>query len=307
MSFRRYAAERAGITVLVLFLCACFCYVCFHVIGIDTSGSRLDPDVLARLHQFENQSFGSFLWQLVGHGSLGRGVVYGESLSGLVTDAAKVSISLASVALVTALLVGVPLGYAWGRGVRGVRFVASPLVYLGLCLIPIWVGILLQYWIGYRADELLPTSGYCEFLSSSGPCNGPASWLEYLILPGITLGLVFAAIYAGVTRRLTAGVVRARNEPVGARADAVAAARRHARVAFAKLVARNWFWLIGATVFVEAVFGLPGLGSRMFQFANASDLAGVQAVLLFASLLAFGGWLAIDLICAAISPHWREL
>ncbi|HEX3456253.1 MAG TPA: hypothetical protein VHS03_16665 [Gaiellaceae bacterium] len=211
MSFRRYAAERVGITVLVLFLCACFCYVCFHVIGIDTSGSQWDPAELARLHRFENQGFGSFLWQLVGHGSLGQtihfdGASNGLSLNSWMGDLAPATISVAIGALVFAMLVGIPLGLAWSRWCR-VRFFGTPFVYLMFGLIQVWVAIFLSWQLGYNA-RVFPISGYCTFTPATGrfsDCGGPVQWAYHLILPSITLGFLLAA---GPHRRRPAAVVR---------------------------------------------------------------------------------------------------
>ncbi len=132
-------------------------------------------------------------------------------------------------------------------------------------------------------------------------------WAYHLVLPWITLGYLLVAIHAVVVRRLSSGVARTASEPTADRTEAVAAARRHRRVAYGKMVARNWFWLIGATLFVETSDGLHGLSQLASSFAVQGDLAGLQAVLLFTSLIAIGGWLVVDLVGAAVSSHWREL
>jgi peptide/nickel transport system permease protein len=303
VSFRRYAAERVGITALVLFLCACFCYVCFHIIGIDIRAGQWNSGDLARLHRFEHESFGGFLWQLVGHGSLGRTIRFGSyDLDSLIADVVPATLSVAGGALVLAMLVGFPLGLAWSR-LRQVRFFGTPFVYLMFGLVQVWVGTVLSYWLGFRAG-ILPISGYCTFTPATGrfaDCGGPVQWAYHLILPSITLGFLLVAVHTVVVRRLADGVARADGP------EAVAAARGHAYIAYVKLVARNWFWLIGATLFTEAVFNLHGLGQQALIFADELDLAGLQAVLLVTTLIAVGGWLVVDLIGAAISPHWREL
>jgi peptide/nickel transport system permease protein len=311
MTFRRYAAERIGITVLVLFLCACLCYVCFHVIAIDT-GSQWDPGEATRLHRFENQSFGSFLWQLVGHGSLGRTIrgtsPNGYDLNSIIGDLVPATLSVASGALVVAMLVGIPLGLAWSRW-RRVRFFGTPFVYLMFGLIQVWVAIFLSWQLAYNAG-IFPFSGYCTFTPATGrfsDCGGPVQWAYHLVLPSVTLGFLLAAVHTVVVRRLSRGVAAAQNEPTGDRTAAVRAAVVHRRIAYGKMVARNWFWLVGATLFAEVMFNLHGLAQEALVFAAQGDLAGLQAVILFTSLIAFGGWLVVDLVGAAVSPHWREL
>ncbi len=306
MTFRRYAAERIGITALFLFLCACLSYVCFHLIGMSVDTSQWDPNRIARLHRFEAEGFGTFLWQLIGHGSLGRSIYDGGSLAGEVESLAAPTLSVAGGALVVAVLVGVPLGLAWSRW-RQVRFFGTPFVYLMFGLIQVWVALLLSYWFGYRT-ELFPNSGYCPLTSDPNTdCSGAVQWAYHLILPSIVLGYLLAAVHAVVVRRLADGVGDAEKTPTAERAAAVRAARSHMDVAYAKLVARNWFWLIGATLFAEAMFNLHGLAQAFLGFVNQGDPAAVEAILLFTTLITIGGWLVIDLIGAAISSHWREL
>jgi peptide/nickel transport system permease protein len=312
MTFRRYAAERVAITALVLFLCAGFCYVCFHVIGFTPDTSQWDPDEIARLHRFEHQGFGAFLWQLVGHGSLGQSIRFGSSANGVdlnswMGDLVPPTLSVASGALVVAMLAAIPLGLAWSRW-RRVRFFGTPFVYLMFGLIQVWVGLLLSWQVGFEAG-ILPISGYCTFTAatSRSDCGGPVQWAYHLILPAITLGFLLAAVHTVVIRRLARGVVAAERQPTAEREDSVKAARSHMWIAYAKLVARTWFWLLGATVFTESIFNLHGLGQAAVEFANELDLAGLQAVVLFTALLTIGGWLVVDLIGAAVSPHWREL
>jgi ABC-type dipeptide/oligopeptide/nickel transport system permease component len=204
------------------------------------------------------------------------------------------------------MVIGIPLGLAWSRW-RPVRFFGTAFVYLMFGLIQAWVGLLLSYWLGYRA-AVVPIAGYCPLVGSDGyGCGGAIDWAYHLILPSVVLGYLLVAIHAVVVRRLSSGVARGASEPTAGRAEAVRAARAHRRVAYGNMFARNWFWLLGATVFTEAIFNLHGLGQQMLIFANELDPAGMQAIVLFTSALAFGGWLVVDLVGAALSPHWREL
>lgn len=289
-----------------MFFAASLAFVCFHVIGMRVNTLAWSQPEFARYHRYMHESFGDFLWQLVGHGSLGRGLRTGGSLTLPIVRLAPVTLSLAGGAVVFALLVGVPLGLAWSRR-RLVRPFASPFIYLALGLFPIWVGLLLSYYLGFRAG-LLPSNSYCDFFSpprQSG-CNGPPDWLAHLILPSITLGLPVAAVYTRVTHKLAQRVSRAREEATGDCSEAVRAARRKALIAFAKQVARNASWLIGATVFVEVIFSLPGLGYALIQSLYSSDPAAMEGILIVATLLAVGLSLVVDLIGASLSREWQD-
>jgi peptide/nickel transport system permease protein len=298
MTYRRYAIERIAASLAILLLAASLAFLLLHVIGMRGATRNLDtPARLARYHRFEQQSFGDYLWQLVGHGSLGRDLYSGVSLNEPTFALAPVTLSLAGAAIVFALMIGVPLGLAWSRRPRLVRPFGSTFVHLALALFPIWVGLLISFWLGYRAG-LLPIAGYCNFFGAPPRygCSGHIQWAYHLILPSITLGLVLAAVYTEVTRRLVRRVARAEDKQ---------AARRSALIAAAKLIARNACWLVGATVFVESIFNLGGLAQALIASVNTSDLAWAQAILLVATIVAVGLALVVDLVAATFVRDWR--
>jgi ABC-type dipeptide/oligopeptide/nickel transport system permease component len=308
MTFRRYAAERIGITLLVLLLAAVFTYVCFHVLANPPRALPASrPGYIARYHGFQRESLGDFLWNLVGHASLDRSLDTGEDLTVPVLHLAPRTFSLAGGAVVFGLLVGVPLGLAWTRRPRLVRPFGAPIVHLSLAVWSLALALWLSYLLGYKAD-LLPLGGYCDFFgtATAGQCAGPRQWASHLILPWICLGLVSIAVYTVVVRRLAAGVQRARREAAKDPGDAERVARRRAVVTFAKLVARNLFWFVGGAVFVESFFGLEGL-DQAFVYTAGHNPPVAEAILILTTLLTIGGWLVVDLVGAALSTTWREL
>lgn len=296
MTYRRYAIERIAASLAILFLAASLTYAFFHVIGPGDARGRLDTRAaIERYRHYERESYGDFLWQLVGHGSLDRDLYDGTSLTGSTFGLAPVTLSLVDGAIVFGLLVGVPLGLVWSYRRRLGRLVSAPFVHLGLALFPIWVGLWLTYFFSYKVELALP--GYCNFFGTppKGGCGGLVDWARHLILPSITFGLAVAAVYAGVTKRLM--------RHIGEEEDKQAA-RRSATIAGAKLVARNASWLIGATLFVEAIFGLPGLGSSFVESVYG-DPPRAESILLVATILAVGLALVVDLVAAAFVRDWR--
>ena len=273
----------------------------FHVVGPRGAVPRIDPTMpvgrvqLARLHRYERESYGDFLWQLVGHGSLGRSVLFGDDLTEPSFEPAPVTFSLVGGAVIFGLLVGVPLGLLWARK-RGARFAAAPFTHLALAALPLWVGLWLGWFFAYK-ESLLPIAQYCNLFSPSHGCGGPVDWANHLVLPSATLGLALAAVYAGVTRRLMVSVARA--------VDDRAKARRRALIAFGKLLSRNVSWLIGATLFVESIFGIPGFGRAVFGALLNGDTPYAESLLVVAALLAVGFSLTVDLLAGALLPDWR--
>jgi peptide/nickel transport system permease protein len=296
MSFRRYATERTAVTLLALFFTVSFAYLCFHVWAPRLHGFGAgDAAYKARYQRFQRESYGDFLWKLVRHGSFDRSLETGRDLTVPVLGLAARTFSLSIGAVIFGLLVGVPLGLAWTRRPRVVRLFGAPIVHLSLALWSLALSLWLLWLFTYRI-ELLPPGGYCNFFGTGTErqCASPDGWAEHLTLPWIVLGLPLIAIYSGVVRRLAVGVARAEDS---------GAARKCAAVTFAKLVGRNFFWLVGAALFVEVIFGLGGLDAS-FLFA-AADPPYAEAILILTTLLTVGGWLVVDLVGAALSRGWR--
>jgi ABC-type dipeptide/oligopeptide/nickel transport system permease component len=301
MTFRRYATERTAVTLLVLFFAVSFAYLCFHVW---TPAPRARPagstaQYIARYHHFQRESYGDFLWQLVGHGSLDRDIETGRDLTVPMLRLAARTFSLAEGAVVFGLLVGVPLGLAWTRWPRIVRFVGAPVSHLSLALWSLALSLWLLYLLAYRT-ELLAPGGYCDFFGTATAerCGGPGDWSYHLALPWMVLGLPLVAVYSGVIRRLAVGISRA--------AD-TGAALRGAAVTFVKLVARNLFWFVGAALFVEVIFSIRGLDASFVfaAFSAGNDPPFGEAILIITTLLTVGAWLVVDLVGAALSRAWR--
>ena len=71
---------------------------------------------------------------------------------------------------------------------------AMVFVLIGISAHPVWIGLILSYFIGYKL-QLTPLGGYCDLINPSTDCGGPVDWFHSMILPWITFMLLFAALY----------------------------------------------------------------------------------------------------------------
>jgi peptide/nickel transport system permease protein len=173
-------------------------------------------------------------------------------------------------------------------------------IYVAVGLTPIFVGLMLSY-VAFRWDHLTFVYGYCDFFNppGEGRCGGAVDWATHLVLPVITLSLYFAAVYTRVVRAL---VVRARSEkdPEEQRKR-----RRRSGLLFARSVGRDFGFAIGVGMFVEAVFGIPGLGYSTLISVSAQSLLETQAYVLYATFLAISVQFAVDVVVAVLDPGLR--
>ena len=196
-------------------------YVIFFVTPADparlAAGQGATPAeverVADRLHLNDPlwKQYGIFVKQLVVHQSLGESFVNRRDVTEVVLQAAPVTASLvfggAVLWLTFALIIGV-ISAVRPRSL--IDRAGMVFVLIGISAHPVWIGLILSYFIGYRLG-LTPITGYCDFISPSiaATCGGPVQWAYHLILPWMTFALLFAALYV---RLIRANVLETMNE-----------------------------------------------------------------------------------------------
>jgi peptide/nickel transport system permease protein len=237
----------------------------------------------------------------VGHQSTGSFI---SDSAEVAREALPATLSLVVPALVLAAVVGFLAGGALAR-VRWRRILDLP-IYVAVGLSPIFVGLVLTFF-GFKWD-LTPIGGYCDFFNptpappfepGAEQCGGAVDWATHLVLPVITLSLYFAAVYTRVVRALVAQV-RGGTEPEVRRKR-----RRRSRLLYARAIGRDFGFAIGVCVFVETVFGIPGLGYSTVTSIYAANLVETQAYILYATFLAIAVQFAVDVVVGALDPGLR--
>ena len=173
-------------------------------------------------------------------------------------------------------------------------------VYVAVGLSPVVLGLWLSYYVGLRWG-LTPVTGYCDLVSppADSGCGGARDWLSHLVLPAVTLGLYFAGIYTRVVRAGVADIRRAPGEKE--RRDR----RRRFVLVMARAIGRDFGWVIGVAVFVEVLFGIPGLGRITVLSVSGADLVLLEAAVLYAAFLGIAVHFVVDLIVGALDPDLR--
>ncbi|MDR7555598.1 MAG: ABC transporter permease [Armatimonadota bacterium] len=234
---------------------------------------------------------------------LGTSVAYREPVTRLLAQRLPVTVSVAMAAMAVALGVALPVGIAAARRAwSALDLAALAGSQVGLAIPTFWLGILLL--LGFAAAwPVFPLQGYAAL------ARDPAQWLRHLALPALALGLERAAaltrlVRAAVLDELRRDYVRtARSKGLGE----VTVLRRHvlrnALIPVLTVAGLQLGFLLGGTIVIEQVFGLPGLGRLLLQGIYARDLLIVQgAVLTIATMFTLLN-LAVDLLYAAADPR----
>jgi peptide/nickel transport system permease protein len=151
----------------------------------------------------------------------------------------------------------------------------------------------------------LPPVGYTPFTED------PVQNLKTMILPAISLALPFMAILMRFTRSSVLEVVGQEYVRV-ARAKGLPQRRvllRHilpnAGIPILTIAGIQVAALLGGTVIVEQIFGLPGVGRYIYEAISNRDYPVVQSVVLVMATIFVAVSLVVDVLYAVLDPRLR--
>ena len=238
-------------------------------------------------------------------GDLGESFYYKMQVATLIGQRIEPTLVLATLTIVLAVLIAVPLGVAaawrfggWlDRALMGFSVLGFSVPVFVLAYILIYVFALRLGW--------LPVQGYIRIADGLWPC------LRQLILPAVTLSVIYIALIARVTR---ASMLEALGEDYirTARAKGLPEIRvlvRHAlanaAVPIVTVIGIGIALLIGGVVVTESVYAIPGLGRLTVDAVLARDFPTIQGVILFFSFVYVLVNLLVDLSYVVLDPRIR--
>jgi peptide/nickel transport system permease protein len=242
-------------------------------------------------------------------GDLGFSYYLNKPVTELIAQRVEPTLSLAFGTVILAILIAVPLGTlaAWRMGGWLDRLLSGFSV-AGFSVPVFVIGYLLIYLFAIRL-EWLPVQGY---KSLSGPsASGPWAWMRQLILPWMTLAMIYVALIARVTRAsvseaLTEDYIRtARAKGITESAVLLRHALANAAVPIVTVVGIGIALLIGGVVVTETVYAIPGLGSLTVDAVLNRDFPVIQGLVLLFSVSYVLINLLVDLSYLVLDPRIR--
>ncbi len=235
-------------------------------------------------------------------GDLGKDIVSHAPLSLLLSQRLPVTIELASLSMLLAVIVGVPLGIMAAAGGRWTRRLTEGFVVFGISVPDFWLGIMLVL-IFAGTLMILPPSGYVPF------AKDPIANLRYMTLPVLTLATGEAAYILRTTRSAVASVMD-RPFVTFLRAKGVRPGRivyghalRNAGPAIVTVIGIQVGVLLGGAIIIETMFALPGVGRLIVTGINQRNYPVVQVGILAIATLFILVSLVTDLIVAWLDPR----
>ena len=140
---------------------------------------------------------------------------------------------------------------------------------------------------------------------------GPVKWLQFYILPWITLALVFAALYTRLTRAnmidtMNEDYIRtARAKGLNERTVVFKHGLRSALTPIVTIFGLDVGGLLGGAVITEQIFSITGLGKFSIDSVLSNDLPAIMGVVLFAAIFVVLANIVVDVLYAVIDPRVR--
>jgi peptide/nickel transport system permease protein len=239
--------------------------------------------------------------------NLGQSFITSLPVGPEIASRLAVTIPLTLMAFVLALVLALPIGFvaAW-KADRWYGLVLSAFSQLGIAVPVFWVGILL---VDAFAVNLrwFPSGGFPR-----DDWADPASALQSLALPVVTIAIVMSASISRYVRSATLDVIgsdylrnaRALGSGFG-RAMWRHGLRNGAVPVISILGIELATTFLGAVV-VESVYTLPGLGSMLLTAIQQHDYPDIQGILFVSTLLVLIVGFVADIVQRLIDPRLRQ-
>lgn len=310
----RFVARRVLYSLVVLVGVTVVVFALVHLVPGDpvriALGTRYTPEAYDALRSASgldrpivSQFFGYVGSALTG--DLGVSFRNGDPVTVTLLERLPATLSLGLAGIVIALAIALPAGtYSALREGRVSDAIVRVTSQFGVSVPDFWMGILL---IALFATSLgwLPTSGYRPLF------DDPGGWLRHIILPGLTVGVVAAAIMtryvrAAVLEVAAMGYVRtARSKGLSPRVVTFRHTVRNALVPILTITGIQLATLLGGVIVVEVVFAWPGLGRLVYNAVAARDYPVIQGAVLLIAALFLAINLLVDVLYAVVDPRIR--
>ena len=316
-----FTIRRLGQSILVLAVMALIVFLGVYAIGnpVDLlvnpqadEAERARATVALGLDKPVLQQFGIFLVRAV-HGDLGRSFVYNIPAIQLILDKLPATLELAAVAMVVAIVLGIPLGLL--AGLRPHSFAGRSIMagsILGFSLPTFWVGLVLIMVFSVQLGWL-PSNGRGETVLLFGI---PVSFLtidglKHLAMPALNLALFRLSLLIRLTRASTREAAL-QDYVKFARAKGLAPSRvigihilKNIVIPIVTVIGLELGSVIAGAIVTESIFAWPGSGKLLIDSINQLDRPVIVAYLLVIVSIFIAINFVVDVLYSLLDPRVR--
>ncbi len=239
-------------------------------------------------------------------GTMGESLIYeGQSVSSRILNALPVTLELGVLGMLTAILLGIPLGViSAAMQDSPVDYVIRIVSLVGLSVPQFFLGLIIiiygTLYIGYR-----PPTGYIPI------SEDPIGNLKMMLIPGLILGFGLAASIMRMTRSTVLEALHedyartARAKGLKERTVVIKHVVRNALIPVMTLVGNQAAFIFSGALILEILFVLPGMGRLTLESIQQRDYTQVQGCALIAGAAVVGINLLVDVAYGWVDPRVR--
>ena len=314
----RFVLKRLALFVVALFGLSVVVFAALRILPGDVAsvmaGVNSPPERVTQLREqlgLDRPLIAQYFdWMsALARGDFGTSILTGRSVTSLVGARASITFPLIILALLIALVIGLPLGCAavLARSAT-VRAVFHVLAIVGGAVPALWGGLLLILLFGRGVGllDVFPSQGF--------PLDGwgtPGSAISALVLPAVSVGIIVGASLMRYTRAAlgdlaSSGYIDMARSCGMTRTQAVLrVALRLATAQLVSVVGLTFAQMITGVMVVENLFALPGLGAMLVTDVGNRDLIAVQSELFLLAAFFLTVGLVVDLFHRVLDPRLK--
>lgn len=308
-----YMTRRVVAAIPILLLVTVLVFLTTHVLPGDAALVALGPEATPRALEAMRERMGlnrplhvQYLDWLAGviQGDLGRSLVDNSPVSRAITHALPVTLQMAAMSMIVAVIIGVPTGVisATKRGTMW-DVLASLVGLAGISLPGFWAAILLIYAFSINFS-LFPSSGFVRIGEGGLLAN-----LHHAVLPAMALGIRPAGIFMRQVRSSVLQVIRndyvrtARSKGLAENLVITRHVLRNALMPVVTISGAELASLLGNVVVIDTIFGIPGFGRLIYSSILRQDVVTMQSVVLVFAAMVIAVNLLVDLSYPFLDPR----
>lgn len=310
----RFILRRLAGMVAVLFAVSVIVFLIFNVIpssdpAQSMAGRNPSPTLVANITEewgFDDPLPQQYLTMM---GKIFSGDVISyegrENVVERITEGIPATLSLCIGAAVIWLFFGILFGYLSAVRAGGLLDrILTVVAVTGISIPVFWLAAIFLNYLTYKI-ELFPSGSYVPL------SEDPIEWVNHLILPWVTLAVVYIGLYSRVLRAnmldaMHEDYVRtARAKGLGERQVMTRHVLRNSLVPIVTLFGLDFGALLGGAIVVEAVFSLDGIGLYTYDSLLNQDLPPVMTVVIFGAFFVVLFNTLVDIAYAYLDPRVR--
>lgn len=314
---QRYIVTRVLLTIPTLLIAAFIIFAIMRLLPGDALEARMteyvnvnDKENLAALRKdlgldkpFHEQ-FITYIGALA-RGDLGRSLNDGRPVTSYLAPRVPVTLELTVLAAFVSLMIAIPIGILSAiRQDSFLDYILRSAAIIGLSVPNFWLGVM---------AVLIPALvfGWLPPVEYTLPTENFGQHISQFLIPAFILGLFFSASLMRMTRSMMLEVLRqdyvrtAWAKGLRERVVVVRHATRNALIPVVTILGQEVAFLIGGSIVMEAIFGLPGIGLLLLDSISFRDYPLVQSIVVLMAFAIVIVNLLIDLSYAYLDPRIR--